>query len=183
MSSLRGHLLIASPALGDPNFARTVILIADHSPDGALGLVLNRPSEATVAESVDVLRGIVDPGDAVFVGGPVQEEAVMVLGRFRDPAAAAVHVVGDIGLLGADHALDAMPGEAVMVQARVFAGHSGWGPGQLDAELAEGAWITEPALPEELFTAEPETLWAAALSRKGGPYALLARMPEDPSVN
>jgi len=181
MTTLKGKLLIASPTLVDPNFTRAVVLVAEHSSDGTLGLVLNRPSDASVTEAVDELRGVVAPGDPVYVGGPVQTEAVMVLAEFSDADLAAALVLEDIGFLPAEADMDVI---AVCTRrARVFAGHSGWAPGQLDDELEEGSWILLDALPDDVFAADTEELWAAALERKGGPYAQLARVPEDPSVN
>lgn len=181
MTSLKGKLLIASPALVDPNFVRTVVLIAEHTDDGTLGLVLNRPSESSVTESVDELRGVVDAGDPVYVSGPVQTDAVMVLAEFRDAELAAALVLGDIGFLPAEADLDAIA--AGTRRARVFAGHSGWAPGQLDGELEEGAWIVIDAQAEDVFADDADELWSTALERKGGAYARLARVPEDPSVN
>ena len=181
MDSLKGKLLIASPALADPNFARSVVLIAEHTEDGALGVVLNRPTDASVGEAVDELRGVVEPGDPVFSGGPVQPDSVMVLAEFDDPEVAAAIVLADVGFLPADNGDDDL--EAVTRRARVFAGHAGWGPGQLDDELEEGSWITVEAAVEDVFDEEPDALWAGSLQRKGGAYALLARAPIDPSMN
>jgi putative transcriptional regulator len=181
MPSLRGKCLIASPALLDPNFARTVVLIAEHTDEGAMGLILNRPTEAVVGEAVEELAGVVSPGEPVFVGGPVQEESVMVLAEFDDPAQAAAVVIDDVGFLSADAELEDLSGRTR--RARVFAGHAGWGPGQLDAELDEGSWIVGEPEADDVFSEEPDALWAAALARKGGAFALLARMPADPSVN
>jgi putative transcriptional regulator len=181
MASLKGKLLIASPALVDPNFARTVVLIAEHTPDGTMGLVLNRPSGDAVAESVEELDGFVAVDDPVYVGGPVQTEAVMVLAEFEEPSRAAALVVEDVGFLPADADLVELSGRTR--RAKVFAGPRGWGPGQLDAELEEGSWIVLDADVDELFSSAPEELWSAVLRRKGGAFALLARMPEDPSLN
>src|SRR3954469_19443743 len=102
MAFLRGKLLIAAPTLVDPNFARSVVLIAEHTEDGAMGLVLNRPSEAEVTEAVEELEAVVEAGEPVFVGGPVQTQSVMVLAEFENPERAAVVVLGDIGFLPAD---------------------------------------------------------------------------------
>jgi len=180
MESLRGKLLIASPSLVDPNFARSVVLITEHGDEGAMGIVLNRPADTEVVEVLPELAGIAVE-EPIFVGGPVQPDALVVLGEFADPDKAAWIVVADVGLVSASTDLDELP-EAVR-RGRVYAGFSGWGPGQLEGELEEEAWIVEAPIPPELFPDDPATLWSDVLERKGGEYALVARMPEDPSVN
>ena len=178
--STRGRLLIAGPSLLDPNFRRTVVLIIEHSADGALGLVLNRPSESTVSQAVPELEGVLDGESQMFVGGPVQPTSVIVLARFEDPDGAALLSFDDVGVLRAEGALGDPPD---LLAARGFAGHSGWGPGQLDAELERGDWILEDASADDAFSQDPEGLWSDVLARKGGSYALVARMPPDPSLN
>jgi putative transcriptional regulator len=180
--SLRGKLILASPALRDPNFTRTVVLIAEHNEDGAMGLVLNRPATSTVGEAVPDLSWLAGEDAPIYVGGPVAETAVIVLAEFDQPELAGAVVDGDLGFIGSDADEPELLDGAVR-RARVFAGHAGWGPGQLEAELAEEAWIVEPPRRDEIFTAEPEALWAAVLRRKGRRYALLATMPPDPSLN
>lgn len=179
--SLAGQLLLASPSLADPNFHRTVVLIGVHNEDGAMGVVLNRPSETTVAEAVPQLEPAVDPDELVYVGGPVQPTSVVLLAEFLDPASAALLILGRIGFPASGTDVDGLA-EAT-ARRRVFAGYAGWGGGQLDDELAQGDWITHPAVPEDVFSEAPEDLWGAVLERKGGSYALIARMPADPSVN
>ncbi len=181
MESVRGQLLIAGPGLSDPNFWRTVVLVVDHSKDGALGLVLNRPSETKVGEAVPELLGLIDPGDSVLVGGPVQKSSVIVLAEFINPTEAALIAFEDIGVLG--NVLARADPTSGIREARAFAGHAGWGPGQLDDELERGDWILEPARRSDAFSEKPDGLWAMVLTRKGGSYALVARMPSDPSVN
>ena len=181
MESLRGQLLVASPALMDPNFHRAVVLVVEHSDEGALGLVLNRLSPGEVAEVGPPLDELIAPGERIHLGGPVETGAVLVVAEFDDPEEAASLLVGDIGLVPGDGDFEALSGRTR--RARVFAGYAGWGPGQLDAELAEEAWIVEPADPDDVFSDSAEELWAEVLRRKGGPYALVARMPPDPSVN
>ena len=100
---------------------------------------------------------------------------------FSDTEKAAWIVVADVGLVSAATDLDELP-DAVR-RGRVYAGFSGWGPGQLETELEEEAWIVEPPIPPELFPDDPSTLWSDVLERKGGQYALVARMPDDPSLN
>jgi len=158
-----------------------VVLIVEHSEAGALGLVLNRPSESTVIEAVPQLADLVDGDDEVLVGGPVGQSAVIVLADFENPADAAMIAFDSVGVLGGGEE-EGEPTSGLR-HARVFAGHSGWGPGQLDGELERGDWILEPAQHSDAFTEEPGELWAEVLSRKGGSYALIARMPVDPSVN
>jgi putative transcriptional regulator len=179
--SLRGKLLVASPALVDPNFARSVVFITEHNEEGAMGIVLDRPSETLVGDAVPQLNEVADADAPVYVGGPVQPTALVVLAEFSDPEAAAWIVVADVGFASADADMDELP-DAVR-RARVYAGYSGWGPGQLEAELELDSWIVEPPLPKELFPDDPEALWSDVLARKGGQYALVARMPVDPSVN
>jgi putative transcriptional regulator len=181
MESARGQLLIAGPALIDRNFWRTVVLMVEHNREGALGLVLNRPSETSVSEAVPQLEELLDPDDLLFIGGPVQPSAVIVLAQFEDPGDAALIAFNDVGVLGTGASLDD-PAAGVR-RGRAFVGHAGWGPGQLDGELERGDWILEPATLEDAFTAEPDALWPEVLTRKGGSYALIARMPPDPSVN
>jgi len=182
MDSLRGKLLLAGPTLLDPNFRRTVVLIVEHTEEGAMGLVLNRPAETTVAEAVPDLAWLADSDANVFVGGPVAETAVIVLAEFDRPDLAGAIVEDDLGFIGAD-ADDAEGLDGAIRRARVFAGHAGWGPGQLEDELEEEAWIIEPPLRDEIFTEEPEDLWSAVLRRKGNRFARLATMPPDPSLN
>jgi putative transcriptional regulator len=180
MDSLQGQLLIASPALLDPNFRRAVVLITEHTEEGAAGLVLNRPSPAPVAELVPQLEPLVDDGEEVWLGGPVQPNAVLVLGEFLDPDDAAVPLFGALGFPALDEPADVV---AATTRRRVFAGYAGWGEGQLEDELAREDWIVESASPDDAFTEAPEALWADVLRRKGGIYELVARMPENPSVN
>jgi putative transcriptional regulator len=179
--SLAGQLLLASPTLADPNFARTVVLIGAHDDEGAMGVVLNRPSSITVGEAVPALEDSVDASEPVFVGGPVQPGALVLVAEFDDPAAAGLIVLGRIGFPASDATLDDVA--SATSRGRVFAGYAGWGAAQLDAEIAGGDWIAQAALPEDVFTEEPESLWSGILTRKGGSYALIARMPLDPSVN
>jgi len=180
--SLRGKLILASPVLRDPNFVRSVVLIAEHTDEGAMGLVLNRPAAATVGEAVPDLSWLAGDEEPVYVGGPVAETAVIVLAEFDRPELAGAIVEDDLGFIGAD-ADDADRLDGAIRRARVFAGHAGWGPGQLEGELEEEAWITAVFLPEDAFTDEPSQLWSRVLTRKGGAYALVATMPLDPTLN
>ena len=180
MESLKGQLLVAGPGLLDPNFWRAVVLVGEHSDDGALGVVLNRASSSPVDEALPELTALTADLGAVYVGGPVQPSAIVVLADFTEPERAGALVLDTIGFLPAEVDPDAL-GE--LRRARVYAGYAGWGPGQLDGELEEGSWIVEPAVPDDVFTRDPDGLWSAVLRRKGGFFALLATMPPDPSAN
>lgn len=177
---LGGHLLISGPSLWDPNFRRTVVLVGHHDDEGAVGVVLNEMLGVTVGEAVPELGRIADLGEPVFRGGPVQESSVVVVADFIEPSKAGMLAFGSIGFLpdGSD--------EDVIIavrRARVFAGYAGWGPGQLEQELAEDSWVIEPALAEDVFHPEPERLWSDVLRRKGRAFDLLRAMPRDPSLN
>ena len=180
MPSLQGQLLVASPSLLDPNFKRTVVLITEHNEEGAAGLVLNRPSDAEVSELVPQLEPLVDDDERIWMGGPVQQKAVLVLGEFVDPDDAAVPLFGSLGFPSLDEPDEVVP---LTTRRRIFAGYAGWGSGQLEDELAREDWILEPAQNDDAFTETPDELWADVLRRKGGIYELVARMPEDPTVN
>ncbi|MDQ4029736.1 MAG: YqgE/AlgH family protein [Actinomycetota bacterium] len=178
MNSLQGNLLVASAGLFDPNFRRAVILVAHHDEEGAMGLVLNRPSDASVAEAVPPLADAVDPDERIHIGGPVQPESVMILGEFEDEEA-GVPVFGTVGFLRSESEPEDV---AACLRVRVFAGYAGWGAGQLEAELEEDSWVVLPARPEDVF-GPSEGLFAAVLRRQGGRYRVLALLPDDPSVN
>jgi putative transcriptional regulator len=178
--SLTGQLLVASPGLHDPNFRRTVVLVTEHNEDGAAGLVLNRPADAEVSDVVPQLESLVDDGEPIFMGGPVQPNGVLVLGEFLDPTDAAVPLFGSLGFPSLEIPEDVLP---LTTRRRIFAGYAGWGSGQLEDELAREDWILEEAKADDAFTESPDELWADVLRRKGGIYELVARMPDDPSVN
>ena len=180
MKSLQGTLLIAGPTLWDPNFRRTVLLIGHHDDDGAVGVILNRASEMTVAEAVPPLGSLVPADEPVFLGGPVQPDSAVVVADFVDPSIADFLAFDTIGFLPSE----THPGvEGAVRRARVFAGYAGWGPGQLEAEMDEDSWIVEPARPSDVFSSDPKRLWEEVLRRKGSSFDLLRLMPLDPTQN
>jgi len=181
MGTLEGQLLIAAPGLQDENFARTVIAVAHHDGDGALGIVLNRPSATTVVEAVPELEGLLPEQQVVHFGGPVHHEAIVVLAEFRDPALAAYLVSERIGLVSDRVGIGGL--HAAAHRCRVYAGYAGWGPGQLESELEREDWILDVVHADDVFAENPDALWSAVLERKGGDYRLLARYPDDPNLN
>ena len=174
---------MATPTLYDPNFFRTVVLVLEHGADGAIGVVLNRPSETDVGETLPDWDALASHPGVVFVGGPVSPEAAIGLAR----AGTAEHVDGWAPLFGHLGTVDlgrepvALP---VAVQnLRVFAGYAGWSGGQLDGEVESGGWFVFDAAPDDVFTSEPATLWASVLRRQGGRMAMFANAPAHPSLN
>ena len=146
-----------------------------------MGIVLNRPAENLVVEAVPPLADLVESDDVVYVGGPVQPAAVVVLAEFDESEAAAMIVFDDVGFLPAD--FDPALIAASTTRVRVFAGHAGWGAGQLEAELDEPSWIVERAEPNDVFADPDVDLWRSVLHRKGPRFQLLSLMPPDPSLN
>jgi putative transcriptional regulator len=180
MESLKGRLLISGGGLYDQNFRHTVVLVGEHNAEGALGVILNRALDFTVEETFPPLGYLVPAGEPLFEGGPVQPESPALLAELTSPELADLLVFGSIGFLVGDVPADVRPH---IVRARIFAGYAGWGPGQLEGELAAKAWILDEARAEDVFTSKPDTLWSRVLERKGPEYKLLSKMPYDPSMN
>lgn len=180
MDSLRGQLLIAGPALLDPNFRRTVVLVCAHSEEGALGLVLNRPSPLAVGDAIPELTEALGDSGRLWTGGPVQPSSIVLLADFLDPGDALL-VSGTVGLVTDGSALDELADRTRRLRA--FLGHSGWGPGQLDDEVEREDWIVAPGAAGDPFSDDAAGMWSGALQALGGRYVLLARMPDDPSLN
>jgi putative transcriptional regulator len=157
------------------------VLICQHGEEGALGLVLNRPGELVVGDVAPELADIVGADAVIDAGGPVQPDALLVLGEFEDASYAGMPVVGRVGLMGDGRDVADLVG--VTHRARAFAGYAGWGPGQLDAELDREDWFVAPAGIDDIFDADADELWSRVLGRKGGHFKVVARMPIDPSVN
>jgi putative transcriptional regulator len=179
-----GRLLVANPELPDPNFDRTVVLLLGCGDEGALGVVLNRPSDTLLAAPLPGLERLAADPAVVFVGGPVQLQAVICLARSEGPQELSggwnpfMPEVGTLDL-GAD-------GETLsdsVTEVRVFAGYAGWGAGQLESELAAGAWWVFDAAADDVFSDEPELLWKRVLRRQGGRLALVSAYPADPMLN
>ncbi|HYN96267.1 MAG TPA: YqgE/AlgH family protein [Pilimelia sp.] len=184
MELLTGRLLVAAPALKDPNFDRTVVLLVAHEPGGALGVVLNRATEVPVS---DVLGdwGALAPDPAVlFEGGPVQPESAICLARMRTGVrrVSGFHpVAGAIGTVDLSGDPDTLRQSVTGI--RVFAGYSGWSPGQLEEEIETGSWLVFDALPGDAFVPRPDDLWPMVLRRQGGMTAAMAHFPPDAALN
>jgi putative transcriptional regulator len=184
---LRGRLLVASTRLGDPNFAGTVVLVLDQREEGALGLVLNRPTEVPVREILESWeqQARLAPPDVIFRGGPVSPQAVIGLARPPSQSASASPewrvVVDAVGTVDLSVPPELQP--VVPAGVRLFSGYAGWAPEQLESELAEGAWYVVDAVPGDVFCPDAERLWHDVIRRQGGRLAMLAAYPPHPSFN
>lgn len=180
-----GRLLVATSALVDPNFARTVVLLLDHDADGSLGVVLNRPSPVTVRSVLPDWAESVDPPEVLFEGGPVSPDAALAVACV--PETGGPDPIGFRRLFGVAGILDLDTPPPVVVSAmtrlRIFAGYAGWGTGQLEAEVAEGSWYVVKATTSDMFVAEPSGLWSSVLRRQPGELAWMSTKPLDPSLN
>ncbi|WP_067971880.1 YqgE/AlgH family protein [Nocardiopsis trehalosi] len=191
-SSLTGCLLVATPLLDDPEFRRTVVFVIDDGSDeGTIGVIVNRPSGLPVGDVLAEWSGCASDPAVMFAGGPVSTAAGLALGvpggavappgwRPLEGLDARSGVAG-LGLVDLETPPRAGPGG--LGRLRVFAGYAGWGEGQLGAEIDEGAWYVLPAVPDDVFTPAPGSLWSRVLRRQGGDLALVSTFPDDPSQN
>ncbi|WP_434742996.1 YqgE/AlgH family protein [Micromonospora sp. SH-82] len=182
--SMTGRLLVATPALKDPNFDRTVVLLVAHEPGGALGVVLNRATEVPVAEVLGDWNDLARHPAVLFEGGPVQPDSAICLARLHSPVRRlrGFHQVsGAVGTVDLSVGPERLREEVAGI--RVFAGYSGWGAGQLEQEIEEGSWFVLDALPGDAFVDRPDDLWPMVLRRQGGMLAAVAHFPPDVALN
>ena len=191
---LVGQLLVATPKLSDPNFARRVILVLDHGSQGALGVVLDRPGGVPVGELLSQWHPLATPPAELFTGGPVARNALIGLVRLTSrPEASEEGRLEQSGwrmLVDADRPVGtvdlssdpALIGDSI-VGARLFSGYAGWDSDQLEEEIEEGSWYVVPAEARDPISADPEGLWRRVLRRQGGALTVVAGFPEDPAMN
>ncbi|GAB3691885.1 YqgE/AlgH family protein [Angustibacter aerolatus] len=181
---LVGRLLVAAPALREPTFARTVVLLLDHGPEGALGVVLNRPMQVEVSVVLPPWQPHVTAPGVLFEGGPVALDSALGLvgvpGDAPEPAGVR-RIAGSLALVD----LDTEPADVVtaLTGVRVFAGYAGWSGGQLEREVDEGSWYVVDGEPRDPFTDAPDDLWRTVLRRQPGDLAYLATYPQEPEHN
>ncbi|HEX2896056.1 MAG TPA: YqgE/AlgH family protein [Marmoricola sp.] len=183
MEPATGSLLIAAPTMADPNFARTIVLLLDAGESGALGVVLNRPTELEVADVLLPWADLVAGPGVLFQGGPVETDAALAVANVsaEDEPVGWKRVFGSTGLVDLDAPVELLSNAVSAL--RIFAGYAGWGAGQLEAEIEEGAWYVVPAEPQDPFLHDPGRLWSQVLRRQGGQLAMLATMPSEPGLN
>lgn len=185
---LAGQLLVATPRLVDPNFARRVVLVLDHGEHGALGVVIDRPSGVSVDEILPQWHPRAAPPAEIFVGGPVARNALVGLVRLQsidapEPAGWHLLVQAERPVGTVDLTADPEPLSESVVGARLFSGYAGWDSGQLEAEIEEGSWYVVPSLAPDPVSADPEGLWRRVLRRQGGALAVVSGFPPDPAMN
>jgi putative transcriptional regulator len=177
-----GDLLVATPALLDPNFERTVVLVLDVDEGGALGVVLNRPSAVPVAEILPEWGDLAGTPDVLFQGGPVSPDSALAVAVSPPTAPAGFRrLYDDVGIIDLDTPAPII-GPALR-SLRIFAGYAGWGVHQLAAEIHEGSWYVVPSVPEDVFSNDPLDLWKRVLRRQPGELAWVSTRPADPSMN
>jgi putative transcriptional regulator len=183
MKSLKGHFLVASAHLLDPNFVRTVVLLMHHNDDGAFGVVLNRPTESTIRELWEkVGQSPCESDQHVHLGGPVSGPLVAV---HTDASLGEMEIIPGIYFAAQRDHLEGLLQQHEQA-FRFFVGHSGWGGGQLEGELQQGAWLTTPATPDFVFYSDDD-LWRQITQHIGQTVLVdilrLKGMPKDPSLN
>ncbi len=178
----KGRLLISEPFLQDPNFERTVVLLCEHNEEGSFGFVLNKPAIVQVGE---VMEELMNYTGSLLIGGPVQQDTLHFIHREQNVAGGA-EVVGNIQWGGnfEDVLFLADTKQLDSVHVKFFLGYSGWGPGQLEEELAANSWIVCDFVTEALlFETEPTQMWKKALSNMGGRFSVYANYPVNPNLN
>ncbi len=187
--SLAGNFLISETDLIDPNFFRTVVLITDHGEEGAFGLVVNRSAGVYMQDILPSFSGSSAGTIPVYVGGPVEQQYLFLLHDGLDgvdvPDPAVSPVPGVIFQPLTETIAEALNHHQNLSKKNihVFAGYSGWGPGQLEHEIEEDAWLTIPASPEIVFHPNPANGWKDAMSKKGDLYRIIAQTGFKPSMN
>jgi putative transcriptional regulator len=176
-----GRLLVATPLLGDPHFFRTVVYLLEHDDGGTLGVIVNRPSHTPVGQVLPDWHDAMCGPSVVFGGGPVQPDGALCLGSVAADVAGVRQVVDGVCTVDLDGDIPVIT--AGVTRLRVFAGHSGWSPGQLDAEIEQGAWWVVPGSAADLFSEDPRPLWSRVLRRQPAPLNLLSTYPPDPQLN
>ncbi|MBM4268754.1 MAG: YqgE/AlgH family protein [Deltaproteobacteria bacterium] len=166
-----GKILVASRRLVDPNFSESVILLVEYGGEGAMGVVVNRPSDLELADALPKRDGLDARSDKLYVGGPVEPTRLIVLLRAKEPPEGAVRIFADVYLLMSRTGLETMLERGLpQHDIRAYAGYAGWGAGQLDAEIARKDWLVLPADVSTVFSSDPADLWKEILERASGQW-------------
>ncbi|MDQ3979096.1 MAG: YqgE/AlgH family protein [Actinomycetota bacterium] len=180
---LKGRLLVATPALGDPNFDHTVVLVLEHGEEGAVGVVLNRPTTTDLAHALPTWHPLAAEPKVLFSGGPVAPDAAICLGKPwpGEEAEGYEPLFGAVGTV--DLTLEVEDLAPALQGIRIFVGYAGWDEGQLEGEIEAGAWFVVDSHPDDAMSPEPDDLWRSVLRRQGGSLAMFANFPPNPAMN
>lgn len=179
-----GSLLVSSPEMLDPNFAETVVLLLDVDDNGAVGVILNRPSAVLVADVLEDWRDTVGEPEVLFQGGPVGTDGALAVGLLAVPDQEPVgfrEAFGRVGVVDLDTPVELMEGS--LAGLRIFVGYAGWGAGQLQGEIERGDWYVVPSEVVDVFRVDPTDLWRDVLRRQPGELAWHSTRPADPDLN
>ena len=177
MLSLRGRLLLAGSQLRDPNFFKSVVLMVEHGTDGAMGLVVNRPTTKTVAEALAGHFEIEDRGEMVFQGGPVEPNALFIVHTAVDLDPLERPILPGLTVGGSAEVFEKVVRASGEIRYRVFLGCAGWGSGQLEGELARGDWLTAEANLDQIFGSDPYALWESLTQKTFESHRIVPHTP------
>lgn len=179
-----GRLLVATPELVDPNFTQSVVLLLDHDHDGSLGVIINRPTPILVASVLEGWSSAADPPEVLHEGGPVSKDAALAVAELRpgveDPVGFR-RLFGDLGIIDLDTPAEVLA--PALRRLRIFAGHAGWSPGQLEVEIEQDSWYVVDSHTDDVFDPHPSGLRTAVLRRQPGELAWAATRPDDAAMN
>ncbi|HSA61621.1 MAG TPA: YqgE/AlgH family protein [Nitrospiraceae bacterium] len=169
----KGVLLVASPALDDPNFRQSVVLVLEHGSEGTLGVIVNRSTKVLLSEALPDLTALKGTTYRLFSGGPVEPTRLILLFRLKEPPAGARSVFDGVYVGGTPEVLERIITQAKPNETfRAFAGVAGWAPGQLQYEMLQGAWAILPPDSIGIFDQDPATFWEDCLSRLQSPRVI-----------
>ncbi len=178
----KGKILISEPFLNDPNFKRTIILLAEHNEEGSVGFILNKPTNLKIK---DAIEDFPEFEAIVYYGGPVQINTLQFIHKAGDIIEGSVEIADGLYWGGSFDILKTLieNNQVTPEDFRFFIGYSGWGEEQLEDEMKIKSWIVADSKIENIFSDEPDKLWREILKSMGKKFAILASFPENPSVN
>ncbi len=181
--TLRGRLLVAAPDLHDPNFYHTVVFLLEHDERGALGVILNRPTDIQATDMFPEWQHRISDPPVIFQGGPVQPDAYIGLARLNSDVTPDhwIPIIDSVGLLSIQD--EAKTDDLEISAFRLYSGYAGWGGEQLESEIDAGGWFTLPGAPQDVFESQPANLWFRLLRDHQGQWPWRVRPPADPTRN
>jgi putative transcriptional regulator len=181
MASLKGKIIIAEPFLGDKNFERSVVILCEHSEEGAFGLVLNQETNLRFDDVMDNIYA----DFPLFLGGPVEQNTLHFIHRLGNKITGSIEIGEGIYWSGDFEEIKTLIniGKISVNDIRLFIGYSGWAGGQLESEMKQNSWIVSETDASIIFDTPSKEFWRAVLKRMGGEYKVLSNYPTDPRLN